>query len=126
MGATRDLRAGVKLCKCHGEPMRKNGTTGNWCCRIKRRLSEKAAKKTYRHTPKGRAWELHSSRRKIRIGRRFVGRVKTIAQARIINAHIRRRVRDFQHRQKAEAQCHLAETRETKRSSNSRCGRNSD
>ena len=67
-------------------------------------LSEKGRARVsrYQHSEKGRTAKQAARRRadakRIRIGPRYVGQAKTVEQAAVINAHIKRRMREFKSR----------------------------
>lgn len=56
--------------------------------------------KRYRKTAKGRAREKRNAAKKLYVGRRYIGRVKSAAEAATINAHIRSRLGEFKEGQR--------------------------
>ena len=78
-------------------------------CRAAQRRYEQTAKgqavrRRYLDSAHGRATVTRSTRRRVAIGQRYMGRVATVEQAQAINAHIKRRLFELVTRQSARAE----------------------
>jgi hypothetical protein len=91
-------------CPCHDEPMYRHRITGWYACIIKRR----ARVARYQATESGRAARRrgmqHFSRRRVRIGRRYLFVSPTVTEANALNAHIKERVIELVTRQSRRAE----------------------
>lgn len=68
-------------------------------CIVKRRASWLRFNRAFRATAQGQAYEREQSARRLFVGQTYHGRGKTLAQAQMIQAHIRRQLVAFKRQQ---------------------------
>lgn len=97
----------TRRCACHDEPMYRGVSNGrlSWTCYRLVRRQWQGRNDRYRRTAKGRLAHARSTQdanaRKVRIGHTYVGLMETPEQAQRIQAHVTRRLRDFQETHRA-------------------------